>query len=218
MNINIKNNDNEVVKYLDTIYSNGNIVLNSLDDDKYTRKSISINTYIDHVITNMNNCTYILNLVDTPLSDHRLFVLSFNNFNFKKPNNENKCKTLTKEIIDYSNIERNPDSLREVCKSSNFDIFHQRFIHLIKNNSKRISIKNKKERKSWMNNDLLGLIKKRNESFKLMNRYPNCNLHKENFQKLKIKARNLKNYLKNYLKKIYYEKEIENNISNNRKM
>lgn len=210
ININIKNNSESTMNYIESNQSNGYLCLNSLNSDHYTRKSNTVNTYIDHIFTDQLHHDYRITLTDTPISDHRMILLSVN---IDTVINNNKKDSNKYTVIDYEQIDRNINKLEEIAKNTVFETFHTNLTDFIKENTKNVT-KKKKCIKSWATDELIKLFRQRNKLYKLKCKYPdNERLHEE-FKNIKIKARNLKNYKK----KTYYKDKIENCMDDNRKM
>lgn len=86
MNVNLLNGgDTKTERYTAVHLSHGFSILNRISKNMATRianykrgnqvsTSISI---IDHILTDINNHKYYLSLIDTPISDHRQIILSF---------------------------------------------------------------------------------------------------------------------------------------------
>lgn len=210
ININLKNVDNETLNYIETNQTNGFTTLNSLDHDHFTRKKNSIGTYIDHIFTNLNH-EFKVALIDTPISDHRMISVSIKLENDQNETVINSYKQI--RILDYNNIDSNIHILENIAKERDFKTFHSKIMDLIKTNT-RVTNEKTKLIKKWANNELIQLIDKRNKYYKLKSKYPNSQLYQNEFIKLKVKARNLKNHLK----KQHVAKEIETSLNDNRKL
>lgn len=212
-NINLKNDAHEVKKYMETFKSNGIACINDLRDKAYTRKSNSIATIIDHILTDFNEIEFNVSLIDTYLSDHRMLAVSFLpslNQNYTIKNSKNEIK-----ILNYDNIEIElNDKDIYVLEETSFTDFHEKIIKIIERNTNIIHKKPLKKRKSWANRELLHYIEKRDEYYKKWSKNNNIEIYKLKFDEYKIKARNLRNYLR----KTYYNELIGKNINDNRKM
>lgn len=122
INISLKNETYELKNYIDTFKSD-------LSDKSYTRKSNSIGTYIDHILTDFNEIKFNVSLIDSYLSDHRLIAVSFkppsnHNYTMKKKKNEIK-------IIAYENIEKDIND-SNLLQEEVFEVFHENIIEIIK--------------------------------------------------------------------------------------
>lgn len=99
MHINIKNEDQNTNNYIDTIYSNGFVFINSMNEMQSTRKSNSVCTYIDHCITDKLNFKYVMSYNDLGISDYRVLTL-----NIQVKLNEDKIKQKKKfvKVFDHN--------------------------------------------------------------------------------------------------------------------
>ena len=80
MNLNLATTDDPKVQlYIDTILSNNFLYLNSKKPIHFTRSCNSTKTFIDHCIVDKFDLNYKFFLFDHSISDHRHFVISFNN-------------------------------------------------------------------------------------------------------------------------------------------
>lgn len=94
-NINILKNNNEVRQYMETVVSNGHIILNKIDQIHATRlNKTDGGTIIDHVITDNIKSTYSLSLYDTPITDHRYMHITINKYKHQQIK-INETKTIT---------------------------------------------------------------------------------------------------------------------------
>lgn len=202
-----KNTDVNVGEYIDMVCSMGYLILNKEEPDFYTRSCNNVTkTILDHVITDLLNYSYRFALFDTYISDHRYIYFSI--CNIININNYDTFKT----VIEYNKI--NTIDLNAINQSVNIN----EFINTIKNTlatyTKKIKIKNKiKNRKPWINENILNLIKTRNQFFKLKIKYP---LNEYFFQQF-ILYRNKVIYLNRELKKNYFSLKFENNLNDPKK-
>lgn len=194
MNINLQNNDNDTHTYKETITSSGLQILNSIENDMYTRKSNTVNTFIDHAITNITNNKFKVVLHDDPISDHRLLTLNVDiadKYVTERP-------LQSKRVINYENIDRNGEIISQLCQSDNFDAFHTCMKNIIIDNTKIIKNKNngKQGRKPWANRDFIQLIAERDRLYRLRCLEPHNNDINTAFKALRRRVRNQKNFLK----------------------
>lgn len=212
MNINLKNCDHDATNYIDTIQSNGALCLNSLNEKYFTRKNNSVNTFIDHIITNQVQNKFNICYIDSPISDHRILSVSIDLNNkqekvtFERPNIIN--------VFDYEKFENEIEIFDAICQHENFSDFHRDLVKIIKNNTKEIKQKNIKIRNEWANEDFVMHLKKRNKYFKLKTK----NQNNENYTKLYKEYSMKVNKLKTKLKNKYYAEQIKNNVGCNRKL
>lgn len=211
MNINLKNIDNDTINYIDCIYSNGAMFLNSMQDDMYTRKSNTINTYIDHIVTNMMENKYNVSICDDPISDHRLIAISIDSN--KKRKKHNNCDKIFK-TIDYESIEKNSNFINSIKNASNFSELHALIRDTIQNNTKEIKHNVKNQRKVWATEELINLIKKRDKAYRQKLKYNHNANYVQIYEQHKKRVRQLKNHLKNK----FYGDQIQENINNTKKI
>lgn len=203
-NINLFNESQENTNYLNTIYSNGFVCLNSLNKDMFTRKGNNARTLIDHILTNKLNCHYSICLEDNAISDHRIIQLSIKQS--RKLNNTEIKNTI--EVLDYALFEEKM-LINKVIRKPTFSEFHSCLVNSIQQCTKHVKKSKGNYRQEWMNDELLKLIQNKNKYYKLKMKYIN-NLYFENkFSTLKVKVRNTINYLK----KEFYGFKIEQNIN-----
>lgn len=211
ININLKNECNETKNYIDTFKSNGITCLNNLNDNFYTRKSNTICTIIDHILTDIKELKFNISLIDSYISDHRLIVISYKphiNKNYTIKNKKNQI-----QVIDYDNIQ-NDINENNVIGEKDFEIFHKKITEIIQKNTKTIQKKKQRIRKEWANAELIYLIKIRDKFYKKYITDQNNINFKIKFEEFKIKARNLRNHLR----KKYNEKRFHDNMNDNRKI
>lgn len=210
ININLQNNDHETRQYIDSFQSNGIICLNNVENNYYTRRSNTINTFIDHVLTNLIQNHFQMTLIDNVISDHRLILLSCE-INITRSNSKASVKLKNQlQVIDFVTLEKDIESLQY---EESFENFHYKFTDLVKDNTKTIEKKRIKANKPWVNCQLIYFIKQRDKYFKKKCKDTKNETLRIKFAEYKIKARNLKNFLK----KTYYSKLIEKNLNDNRK-
>lgn len=211
MNINLKNFDNDTINYIDSMYTNGAIILNSMQNDMYTRRSNMINTYIDHIVTNMIENKYIVSICDEPISDHRLIAISIESN--KKSKKHKNCDKIFK-VIDYESIGKNPNFTNAIKNTNNFSELHAVIRNTITSNTKEMKRNNKNQRKVWATEELMNLIKKRDKAYRLKTKHINNAKHSQSYEQFKKRARQLKNHLKNK----FYGEQIQENINNSKKI
>lgn len=213
ININLLDNfDNNVLNYKNMLLSNGCAIVNKIDLVYATRKSNTIQTIIDHVVTDLLTPEYTFLVSDTDLSDHRFLLV---NVDLQRPV---KDKYFTKTILNYENIEtgnllsrNNLSSLNDLNELSDF------LTNLIDSNTKQVKIRidNKKDsRKPWINRKIILNMEIRNKLFKLHKKYPESLIFKENFLNYKMQV--VKEI--RYSKRNYFKKEISESKNSNKKL
>lgn len=166
-NINLLNiSDKETLKYNEIINTNGYLILNKISPDFITRRSMTIGTIIDHIFTDILSIQYEIIMSDTSLSDHKLMLIRMNKPPILNTNNQ------LFNVIDYSNI-LNDNLWLEIRNSRTMENMVLYLQKLRQKNSKYILPKLKNTvHKSWMNNEILALIRKREYFFKLKKKSP----------------------------------------------
>lgn len=211
ININLRNADYETRTYTDTMHSNGFICLNSTDEKYYTRKSNTINTLIDHAWTNLINNKFEISVIDTALSDHRLILVSYKPTEIETNEKRNNKREIT--VLDYGNIEKNITKLDKILGEDQFETLHSNLTEFMHENMKTLKNKNHKCKKPWVNRDMLNLMNLRDKYFTKIRKHGNNSNYTVKYEEIKMKIRQLKNYLK----KKYYSKLIEKNINDSGK-
>lgn len=105
-NINLLSETNMINKYAHALISSGFSFLNKINQNAATRvaqreingRTLTSSTIIDHAITNCVNYSFTLSLTDTPISDQKLMVITFDDC--KKSNFIQLEKTVEYSVID----------------------------------------------------------------------------------------------------------------------
>lgn len=174
-NINLLNSDNKTGKYTDTVYSNGFNILNKIDKNSATRfdKRYRTPSIIDHVITDISNLNYEIDLSDWPDFDHKIMTLNLKKLLFMSHNNIQKYK---KTFIDYDKLERNLKTKLNSINTTeiNFEVLHQ-ILQVTIDECKTIKTKKycNNINTGWFTKELADKIKERNRWYKLHGKYPN---------------------------------------------
>lgn len=204
----LDNTSNHVNNYMDAIYSTGNIILNKIEKNYFTRKAA--NTIIDHIITDNINEHYNIHLNDTHISDHRYIItnIKFNKY-IKSTDNLNK----TMQIIEYNKMNRS--HIHKIVNTNTLNSFMNNIKNIIIDNTTLKTLNNERKQilKPWISKNTIKLIQCRNNYYKLKIKYPNNILFQTKF----IFFRNKVSFLLNKEKQNYYEKKFENNINDNKK-
>lgn len=183
----LKTQSNDSVKLLDTLSNNGLTLLNKIDPSMYTHRNLQgrQNTLIDQVAMNIfpNSdpliCTTDLPSLDT---DHKAILTSIANHHFHK-------STMPKQInikkIDHNQI-KSSKLLSALDPSSEESFITQ--MSIIAQNHTEFKIIQNKFRKSFMNSEVIKLIRIRDEFYKLHKDFPsNHDFHKQ-YKKLRNKV------------------------------
>lgn len=211
-NFNLLNKtDQDVIKYIDTITSNGYLILNNQDPIFHTRQSNSIKTTIDHIFSDILDLNYHLSIEDRKIGDHNAMQLCFFTNKIKIINQSSKT---TISVTDYG-------QLTNVLNNTNFDQFNSfndlssyltSKISLFTTQTERKKINNNK-RKPWITDELLSLVQTRDHYRKLMGKYPSNPFLTEQFNlyAAKVKKMNIKE------KKKHFQDKFEEVLSDPRK-
>jgi hypothetical protein len=151
----------------------------------HTRRSNTICTVIDHIITDNPCRKFVLYTGDTYLSDHRFLLLNINA-------NLREQMTSKIKIIDYNRLKNSLLSFD--LNNSSFEIFHERLINSVKFKEQKITKNSSNYKKPWFREELKPYLKYRDAFYKLKIKYPGNDYYKEQFT-----------YYKDYC-----EKNIEN--------
>lgn len=205
MNINILNdNSTTVMNYINMINSNGFCILNNLNDNFATRFSNTINTIIDHVITDLVHFKYFLSVSKNHLSDHCFLLLNLDN------SNKNVTESKIKTIIDYKNIDDN-NLCNSLENTNNFNEFVHELENIIKSNTKEFKINKKNQnKKEWINSNITHLINNRDFFYDLWKRFHHVQYYKDQFFYFKKKC--FTEIRKS--KREYFAKHIDNSSKN----
>lgn len=109
-NINLLNDSIATNQYTHTMISRGLIFLNKVDEKFATRvaertinhHALTSKTVIDHVLTNCLNFSYTFSIADTPISDHKIIAIAFDDC--KKSNFIEMEKTVTLKRLNEQNF------------------------------------------------------------------------------------------------------------------
>lgn len=187
MNLNMFQKNNNIIKfYKEMITSNGYAIMNKLGKDLFTRQSNSVNTLIDHAMTNALNFKYKFSLLDNSFSDHRHLILS--------ANTAKQSNTSKNVITKYNNELIIKDVTEKINLNMNFKDFHEDFKSIVSEHATEVIKPTPKItlRKPWFSNKLLSIKKLRDKFYKKSKLYPNNNLLVEQF--------------------VYYRNELDKNI------
>lgn len=197
LNINLLQSRTSAVRnYIETITSNGFVLLNKQTIEYATRIANSVSV-IDHIFTDLLKFKYKFLVLDTSLSDHQMLILSIN----------------IKPILAYKNEFKEVLNYESVCNSSfwsslaNYQCFNnlqKDLSNLIKSNIQKIPV-HKTYKKDWMTPEIVENIKLRESFFKFKKKYPDSIriIEKYKFYKQKV------NILKAAAKKRYYSSKLQ---------
>lgn len=219
-NINLlKQNTN--TEYTQLIESNGYKILNKIDTEYATRIKKQINkietrTIIDHIITDIHNFNYTININNTELSDHKQILVNIdcNDSNIEtKTNFTNNKIEINKTIVDqykFENILENYD----LSNVNSFEELHNTILNIKQKSTKTIKYtKIINPFKPWVDKVLLKLINERNRYFKLIKKCPKNEYLKQQYKQLSDQIKINRKLKRNE----YNENKINTNIQNPKK-
>lgn len=174
-NLNLLNvdNDSQISGYINNIICNGFIPLNMIEKHYVTRRNIVCGSIIDHIITDLIQHKYSINLHDTHITDHRYIHITIKLNNSKNSNILSNSEPKLINVIDYSKITQT--TLTKIINWTDVESFLYEIQKTITENRKTIKIDKKNESIS-----ILKLIKTRNYFFKLKLNYPTNEYLKKN--------------------------------------
>lgn len=230
MNINLLNANGITNSYVNTCMCNGYVILNKIAKKYATRTSSLANgtktvTIIDHVVTDLLNYKYVMSLMNTHLSDHKMILLNFHGEEIKSLMHR---KVKKKELKNYTDSYILSQKIAElnIHNTPQLDTFISK-VKLIRQSAiKRkeiVSVIN--PNKPWVNQELIELIDERNRYYKLKkksrsNQYVSdkYNDYTQRVKKLCHKLRNdyNSNLLNRYMGKPKYMWQKFNEIIHNK--
>lgn len=211
-NINILDNQNNHVNtYMDTIYITGNVILNNIEKNHYTRPTT--NTIIDHVITDQITDKYNIYLQDTHISDHRYIYTTINFDNHTQHHQHSNLNTPI-QVVEYSKIKRS--DINKIIQSNTLNSFINNIQLTIRENTANKTQRNHERKqifiKPWISKTTIDLIKTRNIYYKLKIKFPNNTYYRDKF----VFFRNKINFLMKTEKQTYFELKFENNLNDSK--
>lgn len=210
-NLNILNTTCKYInQYIDTIYSNGHIILNNTSQENATRPITG--TIIDHIITDQISNKFIINLQDTHISDHRYIQT---NIKFQTNSRQQKGTPHNQiNVIEYNKITQ-PEII-QIQQADTIESFITSISTILKKHTKIITQKshtNKHKIKPWLSENTINFIKTRNAFYKLKVNYPHNTFFNEQF----ITYRNKVNYFIKNEKQNYFVNKFNDCMDNNKK-
>lgn len=210
-NINLLNGlSDSVTNYKNMIDSNGAVILNSINEQFATRKSNTVNTIIDHIVTDLLVPSYTFLVSETDLSDHCFLLL---NIDFKNPNNYIYD---TKTVVRYENIIKN-NLIAEPLFSemNNLNELSSYLTDCIEKNTKEIKIKvTQKSQRPWITKKNLETIKIKDFFYNLHKKFPQNTIFKSKYEYYKnMVIKTIRNS-----KRTYFKNETQNCKNSNKKL
>lgn len=188
-NINVFDSNSLVEKYKDTIALNDYVFVTSFSHDFPTRINYDTGTFssIDHVFTDLieddNIHKFSLSYFDL-VADHKALCLSVWKHNFSKLNNQ----PFTYSLINNKNI--SSKKLLESLRSEDFNELAMDIKKIIDENTVTITRTNK-NRKSYVNKQILKFIEIKRDFEILKRKYPLCKYVNEKWKYYRNKVTNL---------------------------
>lgn len=193
ININLLDNSDIVREYKNLIALNGFAIINKIEVGQATRVTDTTATLIDHVVCSSalrDRCR--VKVENSALTDHRELNLEVK----KKVQTYKKKITYEKCIL---NSEKFKNDFENNLRNTDVNSFEE-LINII-NKSKKASQKiikiNCREGNEWITQELLNLIKEKNQAFKKYKNNPNISENFDTFKKLKNNVTNKIKTLKN---------------------
>jgi exonuclease III len=170
--------DNTVNFYEDMVEASGFKILNEITENMHTRRSNTICTLIDHVMTDSLSNRFMLYSGDTYLSDHRFLLLN-EKLEFTKHTTEKIRK------IDY--IEVKNRALAMDLETVSFQDFHENLLDATLTCCNEIIVTKKisRFRKPWFRDELRPYMKYRDLFYKLKVKHPANDYYKQQFRYFK---------------------------------
>jgi hypothetical protein len=139
----------------------------------HTRRSNTICTIIDHVITDNLQNNYILYAGDTYLSDHRFVFLNVD-MSYKEQTTEKIKK------VDYNLLKTKLSSMN--LDNISFQTFHEKLMDAVIFKEQNITKKISGYKRPWFRDELKPYLKYRDAFYKLKIKFPQNEYYKEQFK------------------------------------
>jgi uncharacterized protein (UPF0264 family) len=94
----LKKKDNTLSKYIRTVKDLGYNILNKVAEDYGTRKTVSTNTILDHICTDMENHEFSVAIIDSALSDHKQIFVEISKLSVQSK------KSIRYEALNYQGL------------------------------------------------------------------------------------------------------------------
>lgn len=217
-NLDLLKTNSDTTNLLNLALSNSYYILNKIDQSMATRIASRENgtskTIIDHIYTDITRFDYTFSIHDTPLSDHRMLLLSFNtnsqtmnnptSFTFNKINfNKFRNLMVNSRLFDPNFIDNNTaDACLEEIKA------------LLPLCTSKVTKITPNLAKPWINNDLLETISNRDRYFRLHKKFPFNIFITNRYKALKKEAEKKRTYLK----QSFFAHLISKNLNHTRKL
>lgn len=220
-NIDLLRLSNDGNRLLSTTLSNSYFVLNKIQLEMATRiahrDGNTSCTIIDHVYSDLPQFLYYLNLFDTPLSDHRVILLSIKH----KTNNTNFEKASTQQITNKTNFKKfrnlllnNPHVHSNNMSSAMVDNCLELIRSQLTSCTRATPVPLPNATKPWITGELIQVIANRDRYFRLRKKSPHNEFICTKYKQLKTSCEKLRTQLRNN----YFANLIRNNLNNTRRL
>lgn len=222
MNIDLMKNSNTMRRYIDSMTSNGQIILNKINKKYATRSAhkknregnnfTESNTIIDHVATDCLNFSFKLSQVTTHMSDHMQMHVSFDDHKSESFSCIQTVETYSK--LDSNAYERDiTQFLTNSITATTDELINglnnckTKHMHTI-TNSKRCN-----PTKPWLNSEFFDLLQERNRYFYLKKKSPTNEYLKHKYEQICDEIQS-----KRYFLRTNYNSNLINKHANNPKI
>lgn len=204
----LKLNDRTRNNYMSKLGSNGLTIINTLNENFYTHNVGTHFSIIDHIFHDLHDCDIKFSVHTVNFSNHRTITADV--ILPKKMVLSSNEREIT--YVDYRGLN---DELESVdFGTMDYDTFILIFSELIAHNIMRRKVSVKVSiKKNWINNNLFGLIKRRNLLRKRLSRDPNNIDLRDSFKSLKNSITNLSKRSKAE----YFDAQFVDALGNNKK-
>ncbi len=165
--------DEVIMNYKEMVISMGFNIINKIDEDYATRVTETSSTIIDHILTDNFNSDFNMLVDEVSLSDHRFLLLSVkNSLNCSNKNHD----LIVKQVVNYEKLDMH-SIWNQIENIASFDELIEKILTGINSNREQIDIKVKSGNQPWVSNELLNLIKHRNQFYRYKKKYSNDTLY-----------------------------------------
>lgn len=167
-NINLLDlNGIDTIRYTELVQVLGYVFVNRIDKNFATRSRNGIDTIIDHILTDLVQQSFSLDISSSHLSDHKSLLFQIQQMNAAKPTKCTKFK-----YICYDKIFTDP-LWYDVVNSDNTNKFVKTLTEIVSRNMREVKQNVKNGNMSYITTEILTLIKERDRFFRYRNKFPN---------------------------------------------
>lgn len=210
ININLLEDCTLVTNYKNLLTINNFKINNTITNENATRVTVNNQSIIDHVLSDLGSkiVTEDVKICYNSLSDHNRLSFKINyNRKIYKPKVNHQIKW-----IDYKKfVYKFRQNSRRVIVSSFGDLTE--LIQVAKNESQNIKTVKIKENNTWINGEILEMMRQRDDAYKKKVKNPGNLLYNDEFRKIKNKVNNKIRTLKNH----FFRKEWDRAGTDQRK-